>query len=87
MILMMMRRSYRVMSVYRVHVQLIGHAIAGVLAETVVGLNRRRWLHSGQVSVRLPTVLARAVSSSLRLSLTVRRRQLLIVVRTATGTR
>lgn len=84
-LLMMMRRSDSVMSVYRIHINLIGDSV-GVLAKAVVRLYRGRRLHSCQMSVRLSPLLARTVSS-LRLPLAMRRRQFLILVRTTTGTR
>lgn len=84
-LLMMMRRTGRVMSVHRFHVELIGDAIC-ILTETVVRLHRGRRLHRRQMSVRLSTLIGRAVTA-VRLSLTMRRRESLIVVRTATGTR
>ena len=82
---MMMRRADSVMSVYRVHVNLIGDSV-GILAKAVVRLYRGRWLHSCQMGVRLSPLLARAVSS-LCLPLAMRRRELLILVRATTGTR
>ena len=82
---MMMRRSGRVMCVHRLHVELIGYAI-GILTETVVRLYRGRRLHRRQVSVRLSTLIGRAVTA-VRLASTMRRRESLIVVRAATGSR
>lgn len=83
-ILMMMTGPSCVMTVNRIHVQLIGHPV-GLLAKSVARLHRRRRLHRCQVRVRLPALIAGTVSS-VSLAVTVRRGESLVVVRAATGT-
>lgn len=80
---MVMGRSSRVMSVKRIHVKLFGDSV-GFLAEDVVALHRGSRLHSCQMSVGLSSRIVGAVST-VGLSLTMRRRQALLVVGAATG--
>lgn len=68
LVLMMMRSTSGVMSVDRVNVQLIGHALS--FLQSVIGLHRRRWLHSRKMRKRLQSALiSRTVTGLLRLAM------------------
>lgn len=79
LILMMMGGAGMMRVVDRVDVQLIGHAVG--FLQSVIGLHRRRWLHSREMRERLQSALISGTIAGL-LDLTVWRREIVIVVRT-----
>lgn len=68
LVLMMMGGTGGVMRVDRVNVQLIGHALR--FLQSVIGLYRRRWLHSCKVRERLQSALiSRTITGLLDLAM------------------